>query len=86
MTAKKAKPQSHKISTPKGISFSSQYPNIDGWVKDGWIEIGYETYTKSFIRVMDEGGTVWEGRSRYPSLDDALADAEHAIAEWMKNN
>jgi hypothetical protein len=86
MTVKKEKPHSHKLSMPKGVPFSSQYPNIDGWVKDGWIEIGYETYTKPFIRVMDEGGTVWEGRSRYPSLNDALADAEQAIAEWMENN
>jgi hypothetical protein len=84
--AKLTKRPKKEPSVQSGTSFSGQYPNIDGWVKDGWIEIGYETYTKSFIRVMDEGGTVWEGCASYPSLDDALADADRAIADWIENN
>lgn len=38
--------------------FSAKYPNIAGWVKDGWIEIGRDGYSTSMIRVCDEGGTV----------------------------
>jgi hypothetical protein len=42
-------------------TFSSTYPNIAYW-------------TESFIRVFNEGGTVWEGKSSYKSLDDALSN------------
>ncbi|MDE3016769.1 MAG: hypothetical protein KGI29_07640 [Pseudomonadota bacterium] len=36
--------------------FSEKYPNIAGWVKDGWIEIGRDGNSTSLIRVLDEGG------------------------------
>ena len=58
------------------------YPNIAAWVQDGWIEIGCTDDVDSFIRVLDEGGTVWEGDDHYETLDHALAAAEAAIAEW----
>lgn len=58
------------------------YPNIAAWVQDGWIEIGYTDDVDSFIRVLDEGGTVWEGDDPYETLDQALAAAEAAIIEW----
>jgi len=41
--------------------------------------------TRSFIRVLDEGGLIWKGHRRYPSLDPALADAEAGVARWMKD-
>jgi len=66
--------------------WKSQYPNISGWVRDGWIEIGRDDYSKSMVRIMDEGGMVWKGKSKYDSLDDLLQDAEAAIAHWMENN
>jgi predicted phage gp36 major capsid-like protein len=87
MPTRKPKPASSGKDDPATeTSFATQYPNIDGWVKDGRIEIGRDDYTKSFIRVMDEGGMIWEGRARYPSIEEALADADRAIAEWMENN
>ncbi len=66
----------------KTRTFGKQYPNIVAWVRDGWIEIGYTDYSSSFIRVLDEGGMVWEGGQKYPSLEAALAAADDAIAEW----
>ena len=41
--------------------------------------------TRSFIRVLDEGGLIWKGRRSYPTLDAALADAEAGVARWMKD-
>ena len=56
------------------------------WVKDGWIEIGYDENTQSFIRVLDEGGMIWSGRARYTSVDEALAEANGAIETWRVEN
>lgn len=63
--------------------FEDHYPNIAGWVRDGWIELGHDDYSRSFIRVLDEGGLVWEGEEYYETVDEALAETEKAIAEWL---
>ncbi len=63
-----------------------KFPYIDAWVQDGWIEIGYSDYLDSFIRVLDQGGMVWEGDEFYESLDQALAAAETAIADRYATN
>ena len=65
--------------------FKERYPNIAAWVQDGWIEIGHDS-SGSFIRVLDEGGLVWESDKPYTSIDQALADAEQAIAEWLDSH
>ena len=66
-------------------SFAEQYPHIAEFVDDyGWIEVGYDEFSEAFIRALDMGGAVWMGKSSYPSLDDALADLEKALAAWMK--
>lgn len=67
-------------------SIDERFPNIAGWVLDGNVEIGPCEYTDSFIRVTDEGGTVWEGKRKYRSLEHALADTERAIKEWADEN
>jgi SWIM zinc finger len=66
--------------------FTEKYPNIAGWIKDGWIEIGRDGHSTSIIRVLDEGGLVWEGGTRYKSMDKILQEAEDAIADWTENN
>ena len=54
-------------------SFESQYSSIALWVNErGWIEIGSDEFSTSFVRALDEGGLVWEGNDEYASLDDAL--------------
>ena len=66
--------------------FARKYPNIADWVEDGTIEIGHAQWGDSFIRIMDEGGVVWEGKEKYATLDEALQDAEKAITEWLEEN
>ncbi len=66
--------------------FANKYPSIASWVEDGVLEIGRGEYGDSFIRVIDEGGVVWEGKRRYATLDEALQEAEKAIAEWFEEN
>ncbi len=67
-------------------SFEEQYPNIATWVKDGWIELGRDDYSRSLIRVLDIGGMVWEGEEEYETVDEALAAAEAAILTWRREN
>jgi hypothetical protein len=61
-------------------NFSSTYPNIAEWIESyGWIAIGQDDYSKSLIRVLDEGGMRWESKPKYKSLDDALNELETAL-------
>ncbi|CAN5626577.1 MAG: hypothetical protein M3494_06115 [Actinomycetota bacterium] len=62
------------------------YPNIAAWTQDGWVEIGYDDFSESFIRVLDIGGMIWEGERHYENVDDALAEADAAIAKWYDEN
>jgi hypothetical protein len=61
-------------------SFSKTYPNIAYWTEScGWIEIGYDEDSQSFIRVLDEGGMLWESDHKYASFDEALDELEAAL-------
>ncbi len=56
-------------------NFSSTYPNPAAWTESyGWIEIGEDDDPQSFVRALDMGGMVWEGKSKYKSVDAALDD------------
>ena len=66
--------------------FGRKYPNITDWVEDGIIEIGCAEYGNSFIRVIDKGDLVWEGKQRYATLDSALEETEKAITKWLDEN
>ena len=58
---------------PKSNSFEQQYPHINRFVEErGWIEIGDSEYINSFVRAYDLGGTVYEGKSSYPTMELAL--------------
>ena len=62
-------------------SVSTLYPHLWRWVAEfGTVEIGHCAQTRSFIRVLDEGGVVWKGRSSYRTPDAALADAEKGVS------
>jgi hypothetical protein len=60
--------------------FEARYPNIAAWVQDGWVEIGRDDYSRSFVRALDIGGMVWEGAEAYDSLEAALQDLDDGIA------
>ena len=60
--------------------FSSTYPNIAAWTESyGWIEIGQDDFSQSFVRALDMGGMVWEGKPKYKTVDAALDDLEAAL-------
>lgn len=66
--------------------FDQRFPNLAAWIQDGWIELGRDDFSHSFIRVLDIGGLVWEGEDEYESTDAALADAEVAVIAWFGEN
>ena len=66
-------------------NLDATYPTIARWVMEyGWIEIGHDDMSQSFVRALDEGGLVWEGQEDYASLDDALRDLEAGLVAWMR--
>jgi hypothetical protein len=65
---------------------TAAYPHIASWVQDGYVEIGRTDWTRSVVRALDEGGMIWEGASRYPSLDAALQALDDGIAQWLEEN
>jgi hypothetical protein len=73
------------IPRPKAGQFASAYPNLARWLAaHGTIELGPCYETRSFIRVLDEGGLVWKGRLKYRSVDAALADCEAGVGRWLR--
>ena len=73
-----------KQPVPEPGSFAARYPNIAAWVQDGWIEIGRDDYSRSFVRALDIGGMVWEGADEYASLEEALRALDAGIAAWIE--
>lgn len=68
----------------KHYSFETSYPNSARWVKShGWIEIGWDSWSNSFVRALNEGGMVWEGKPEYGTLDKALQSLERGLAKFM---
>jgi len=66
-------------------NFSSLYSNIAAWTESyGWIEIGQDDDSQSFVRALDMGGMVWEGKSKYKSVDAALDDLEAALEKIIE--
>ena len=45
-----------------------------------------DDFSRSFIRVLDIGGMVWEGAEDYETVDAALKDADAAAARWLEEN
>jgi hypothetical protein len=70
------------------VAFEKTYPNIAYWVEEheGWIEIGYDVDSplNSFIRAIDSGGMLWEGKESYESLDAALQDLNAGLEAVLK--
>ena len=71
---------------PQGATgFEQMYPNIARWVQCyGWIEIGDDGQSPSFIRALDEGGTVWESEEDDTTLDEVLQTLEAFLAQRMQ--
>jgi hypothetical protein len=66
-------------------STDQRYPHVARWVKEhGWVEIGYNDFSRSFVRALDIGGMIWEGSAHERTLDAALQALDQALAEWMR--
>lgn len=69
----------------KSKTFEEKYPYLCRFVEEqGWIEIGESEYINSFVRAYDFGGTVYEGKASYPSMEAVLQDLETAIKAYME--
>jgi hypothetical protein len=69
---------------PNSQTFEERYPTIHRFIEEiGWIEIGQNDMIPPFVRAYDEGGTVYEGKSSYHSLEVALADLEAGIRAYL---
>jgi hypothetical protein len=62
--------------------FKEKYPNIADWIESfGWIELGQTSNSRSIVRVLDQGGMIWESDEPFKSLDELLDDLEEKIAQ-----
>ena len=71
---------------PEPNSFEDKYPHVAEWVLGGgYIEVGQDGggYTKSFVRALDEGGMIYEGETKYKTIDEALQALDAGIKEWL---
>ncbi|OGS18190.1 MAG: hypothetical protein A3J83_04165 [Elusimicrobia bacterium RIFOXYA2_FULL_40_6] len=62
-----------------------KYPNIDRWIQDGTIEIGFEYGRGIVARAIDEGGTTWEG-DNLKNFETAMKALEKGIKKWCDEN
>lgn len=75
-----------KAKRNMAISFAEAYPNIAHFIEAiGYITIGHDDDSPltSFIRAIDPGGMVWEGKDTYKTLDAAFRDLEAGLGKWM---
>jgi len=69
------------LSIIKKMTLDEKYPNIADWIHGyGWIELGENDYSRSMIRVLDEGGMIWESSKKYKSLDELFDALEEELA------
>jgi len=61
--------------------FEKKYPYISSWIiTTGWIELGEDDHSSSWVRVLNEGGLLWEDNES-KSLNEALQRTE----SYLKN-
>ncbi|MEM9218335.1 MAG: hypothetical protein AAGD25_28845 [Cyanobacteria bacterium P01_F01_bin.150] len=69
------------------LKSADKYPAITKLINiGGRVEFGYIYQIEISAIAVDEGGTIWEGKEQYESLEEALEEAEQGIEEWMKEN
>jgi exodeoxyribonuclease V alpha subunit len=71
---------------PKASSFEEKYPHLNRFVEErGWIEIGQSEDINSFVRAYDYGGTVYEGKGSYRTIELAFQDLENHIKAYFED-
>ena len=68
-------------------SFDEAYLALRKWVTShGWIEVGVIEGFSSMIRVLNEGGLIWEGEASYPaSTQPSRPSMRQSPAGWRRN-
>lgn len=70
------------------FEFETLYPHLARFVKRcGWIEVGYDEDSPltSFIRAVDIGGMVWEGKDEYDRFEDAFGELNSFLESWLQD-
>ena len=68
-------------------AFEERYPTIRRFVEEiGWIEIGQHEMISAFVRAYDFGGTVYEGKDSYSSMEAALQDLEAGVKAYLNEH
>lgn len=59
--------------------FAQQYPHLAWWVENqGWFELGSDEYSRSLLRILDEGGLCFEDTAS-DSIEFALRAGEEFL-------
>jgi hypothetical protein len=70
----------HKLQS----SFSETFPAIAYWVTSvGWIEIGDDDVSPTWVWALDMGGLIWESDDQTASVDQAIQAMEKALRVWL---
>lgn len=75
--------QPTQAAMPVGTSQidTTAYPYLSDWISSrGWVELGSTPKTRTHIRILDQGGLVWESGMRYHTIEDLLRAGEQALA------
>ena len=68
-------------------SLNDRFPQIANWVRHGgWVEIGLDGRNQFGVRILDEGGMIWEGGDADQSLDDLIQEAEDSLVAWLRES
>lgn len=65
-------------------NFDMRYPFLAFWIREqGYIEVGYDPNTDTWVRALDEGGMVWSGGSQEQTPDAWLQAVEDGLRAFM---
>jgi hypothetical protein len=63
--------------------FAQQYPHLAWWVENhGWFELGSDEYSRSLLRILDEGGMCFDYTAS-ASIDFALKAGEEFLEDEL---
>lgn len=67
------------------IMFEQTYPLLTTWIEcEGRIEIGADYLFDSLLRIINEGGMVWEDNNS-ETIDEALQNGEQYLKNEFEN-
>ena len=63
------------------------FPHLARWVMTyGWIEIGRDDSSRSFVRAFIDGRMIWERQETHACLVNALQELDTVVRAWMEEN